>query len=90
MRLPGRRVRYDEPGDHRVVLQLPGRQPALVIRQLRRTTGCALQEAMRRVATIALVHETLSEGLGETVDVDEVVGRTLSLAVELAAPSGQV
>ncbi len=50
----------------------------------------ALQEAMRRVATIALVHETLSEGLGETVDFDEVVGRTLSLAVELAVPSGQV
>jgi two-component system, sensor histidine kinase PdtaS len=50
----------------------------------------ALQEAMRRVATIALVHETLSEGLGETVDFDEVVGRTLSLAVELAAPAGAV
>ncbi len=50
----------------------------------------ALQEAMRRVATIALVHETLSEGLGETVDFDEVVGRTLSLAVELAAPAGKV
>jgi two-component sensor histidine kinase len=50
----------------------------------------ALQEAMRRVATIALVHETLSEGLGETVDFDDVVGRTLSLAVELAAPSASV
>jgi two-component system, sensor histidine kinase PdtaS len=50
----------------------------------------ALQEAMRRVATIALVHETLSEGLGETVDFDNVVGRTLSLAVELAAPSSSV
>ncbi len=50
----------------------------------------ALQEAMRRVATIALVHETLSEGLGETVDFDDVVGRTLSLAVELAGPSASV
>jgi two-component sensor histidine kinase len=50
----------------------------------------ALQEAMRRVATIALVHETLSEGLGETVDFDDVVGRTLSLAVELAVPSASV
>jgi two-component sensor histidine kinase len=50
----------------------------------------ALQEAMRRVATIALVHETLSEGLGETVDFDDVVGRTLSLAVELAVPSATV
>ncbi len=44
----------------------------------------ALQEAMRRVATIAVVHETLSAGLGETVDFDEVVERTVSLAVELA------
>ena len=50
----------------------------------------ALQEAMRRVATIALVHETLSEGLGETVDFDDVVGRTLSLAVEVAVPSATV
>ncbi|WP_246573762.1 sensor histidine kinase [Kineosporia corallincola] len=50
----------------------------------------ALQEAMRRVSTIALVHETLSEGFGEKVDFDDVVGRTLSLAVELAAPSTSV
>ena len=33
---------------------------------------------------------TLSEGFGETVDFDDVVGRTLSLAVELAAPSASV
>lgn len=44
----------------------------------------ALQEAMRRVATIALVHETLSEGLGEAVNFDDVVERTIALAVELA------
>jgi two-component sensor histidine kinase len=44
----------------------------------------ALQEAMRRVATIALVHETLSEGLGEAVDFDDVVDRTVAMAVELA------
>jgi two-component sensor histidine kinase len=67
---------------------------ALLRLQARRITSdegrLALQEAMRRVATIALVHETLSEGLGETVDFDDVVGRTLSLAVELAAPSSSV
>lgn len=50
----------------------------------------ALQEAMRRVATIALVHETLSEGLGETVDFDEVVERTVALAVELAGTGARV
>jgi two-component sensor histidine kinase len=50
----------------------------------------ALQEAMRRVATIALVHETLSEGLGETVDFDAVVDRTIALAVDLARPQATV
>jgi two-component sensor histidine kinase len=50
----------------------------------------ALQEAMRRVATIALVHETLSEGLGETVDFDDVVERTVALAVELAGTGAKV
>jgi len=50
----------------------------------------ALQEAMRRVATIALVHETLSEGTGEMVDFDAVVSRTASLAVELAATAAPV
>ena len=67
---------------------------ALLRLQARRITSdegrLALQEAMRRVATIAMVHETLSEGLGETVDFDDVVGRTLSMAVELAAPSARV
>jgi two-component sensor histidine kinase len=50
----------------------------------------ALQEAMRRVATIALVHETLSEGLGETVDFDDVVDRTVAMAVEVAGCGGPV
>ncbi len=50
----------------------------------------ALQEAMRRVATIALVHETLSQGFGETVDFDEVVDRTISLAVEVAGSTAPV
>jgi len=50
----------------------------------------ALQEAMRRVATIALVHETLSEGLGETVAFDDVVARVVTLAVELAGANAPV
>ena len=50
----------------------------------------ALQEAIRRVATIALVHETLSEGAGELVDFDDVVSRTALLAVELASTSAPV
>ena len=50
----------------------------------------ALEEAIRRVATIALVHETLSEGAGELVDFDDGVSRTASLAVELASTSAPV
>ncbi len=50
----------------------------------------ALQEAMRRVSTIAMVHDTLSQGLGESVDFDEVLDRTVALAVELAGASGPV
>jgi two-component sensor histidine kinase len=50
----------------------------------------ALQEAMRRVATIALVHETLSEGFGATVAFDDVVARVVTLAVEVAGPDTPV
>jgi two-component sensor histidine kinase len=44
----------------------------------------ALQEAIRRVSTIALVHETLSEGFEETVDFDSVVDRGLLLVADAA------
>ncbi|MBE3075099.1 MAG: histidine kinase N-terminal domain-containing protein [Actinobacteria bacterium] len=44
----------------------------------------ALNEAVRRVGTIALVHETLSQGLDETVDFDEIVTRGLAAVVEVA------
>ncbi|MDO5627518.1 MAG: histidine kinase N-terminal domain-containing protein [Mobilicoccus sp.] len=44
----------------------------------------ALGEAERRVATIALVHETLSRTLDEAVDFDEIVSRTLTSMVEVA------
>ncbi len=38
----------------------------------------ALDEAVRRVGTIAIVHETLSQGFDETVDFDEVIARELA------------
>jgi two-component sensor histidine kinase len=44
----------------------------------------ALDDAVRRVGSIALVHETLSQGLDETVDFDEVVARVLAAVVEVA------
>ena len=45
----------------------------------------ALTHAMRRVAAIAVVHDTLSEGLTQNVDFDEVFDRVLKLVAEVAA-----
>ncbi|MBD3783580.1 MAG: histidine kinase N-terminal domain-containing protein, partial [Micrococcales bacterium] len=44
----------------------------------------ALDEAVRRVATIATVHETLSSGFDETVSFDEIALRGLRAVVEVA------
>jgi two-component sensor histidine kinase len=44
----------------------------------------ALEEAVRRVGAIALVHETLSQGFDETVNFDEIVVRSLKAVVEVA------
>ncbi|HEV7949778.1 MAG TPA: histidine kinase N-terminal domain-containing protein [Glaciihabitans sp.] len=45
----------------------------------------ALQQAMRRVAAIAVVHDTLSEGLSQQVDFDAVFDRVLLLIAEVAS-----
>ncbi|MFZ4893286.1 sensor histidine kinase [Plantibacter sp. Mn2098] len=45
----------------------------------------ALSQAMRRVAAIAVVHDTLSEGLNQNVDFDEVFQRVLLLVTEVAS-----
>ncbi|MDZ8274499.1 histidine kinase N-terminal domain-containing protein [Microbacterium aquimaris] len=45
----------------------------------------ALTHAMRRVAAIAVVHDTLSEGLTQVVDFDDVFDRVLKLVAEVAA-----
>lgn len=50
----------------------------------------ALGEAMRRVATIALVHETLSQTLDESVPFDDLVGRSLRLAADVATEGAHV
>jgi len=50
----------------------------------------ALDEAVRRVGTIALVHETLSQGFDETVDFDEIAVRGLQAVVELATSEHRV
>ncbi|NLS10836.1 ATPase [Nesterenkonia sp. MY13] len=48
-----------------------------------------LKRAMRRVETIAMVHDSLSQGLEESVDVDELMRRQLHLAAEMAQ-SGRI
>ncbi|MDR1427649.1 MAG: sensor histidine kinase [Bifidobacteriaceae bacterium] len=45
----------------------------------------ALLEAQRRVATIATVHDMLSQTLDETVNFDEAFGRNLRLAADAAS-----
>ncbi len=45
----------------------------------------ALEESVRRVASIALVHETLSMSSDEAVDFDGIVDRVANAATEVAA-----
>jgi len=45
----------------------------------------ALSQAMRRVTAIAVVHDTLSEGLSQNVDFDDVFDRVLMLIAEVAS-----
>ncbi len=50
----------------------------------------ALEEAVRRVATIALVHETLSRTVDDTVDFDEVADRLLGSVAEVTVAESRV
>ena len=50
----------------------------------------ALGQAMRRVSAIALVHDTLSEGLSQSVDFDVVFDRVLMLVAEVASATNDV
>ena len=67
---------------------------ALLRLQARRMTSeegrQGLEQAMRRVSTIAMVHEVLSQGLTQSVDFDELIGRQFRLAAELASPGQAV
>lgn len=50
----------------------------------------ALNEAVRRVGSIAIVHETLSHAPDEVVDFDDVAGRVAMMAAEVAAPEARI
>ncbi|HKT05038.1 MAG TPA: histidine kinase N-terminal domain-containing protein [Rugosimonospora sp.] len=65
---------------------------ALLRLQARRAPAAreALEESVRRVASIALVHETLSMSSDEAVEFDGIVDRVSVAAAEVAAPDSQV
>ncbi len=50
----------------------------------------ALQESMRRVTSIALVHETLSMSVDERVDLDDVIDRVIPMMSDVAAAESRV
>mgnify|MGYP003350048717 CR=1 FL=1 len=51
------------------------------------TASAALEEAVRRIASIALVHETLTSSTQNQVDFDQVLDSLISHATELAPNS---
>lgn len=66
------------------LLRLQGR------RATNEETRAALAEAERRVATIATVHQALSQNVDETVDFDEVFTSVLRGAAVVATAGGKV
>lgn len=67
---------------------------ALLRLQSRRLTNPegkeALADAMRRVQSIATVHEILSQGFDEEVAFDAIADRIISMVGDVAAPAGPV
>jgi two-component sensor histidine kinase len=67
---------------------------ALLRLQARRVSSpdarTALEESVRRVASIAIVHETLAAAVDEEVVFDGVVDRIAAAAVDVAAPESKV
>ena len=65
---------------------------ALLRLQARRAPAArvALEESVRRVASIALVHETLAMTSDEVVEFDGIVDRVASAAAEVAASDAKV
>src|SRR4051795_10050009 len=50
----------------------------------------ALEESMRRVQSIALVHETLSVSIDESVDFDEIVDRLLVMLSDVMGSASRI
>jgi two-component system, sensor histidine kinase PdtaS len=67
---------------------------ALLRLQARRITvpeaASALEEAVRRVGSIAIVHETLSQAVEETLDFDDVADRLAKLVTDVGSLAGRI
>jgi two-component system, sensor histidine kinase PdtaS len=67
---------------------------ALLRLQSRRLTvpeaRAALEESVRRVSSIALVHETLSQAIDEAAPFDEIVDKVVAMIADVATPETPV
>ena len=67
---------------------------ALLRLQARRLPGpegrAALEEAVRRVGSIAIVHDTLSQTFDESVDFDDVADRLRAMVGDVSSADGHV
>jgi two-component sensor histidine kinase len=67
---------------------------ALLRLQARRSTApevrTALEESVRRVSSIALVHETLSQALDDAVAFDEIADKVMAMVGDVASPDRAV
>ena len=50
----------------------------------------AIEEAMRRVSVIAVVHDALSQSLDDALDFDDILDKGLRLAPDLSSPLARV
>ncbi|MGH1562244.1 sensor histidine kinase [Mumia sp. DW29H23] len=78
---------------HRVKNNLQTVQALLRLQARRMETGAgreALEEAVRRIGSIAVVHETLSQAFDEKVEFDEVADRLRTMVAEVASPARSV
>jgi two-component sensor histidine kinase len=76
---------------HRVKNNLQTVAALLRLQARRIGTGAArgaLEEAVRRVTSIALVHDTLAQNLDDRVDFDEIADRVLAMVAEMAPAGG--
>jgi hypothetical protein len=78
-----------KPGHHRVVLQVPGDRPVLVIRQLRRITGAdlAAAKAMLESAPVVVAENLSQESAAEAAHLLQAAGARATVTPMDDAPA---